>query len=60
MKIMTYKKIFRIFHLRIHGKTRRIRKKNNKRISKYLKKYGCVTKEIIERGDNNANIPFRL
>ena len=43
--MLDYKGFSRLFHLRIYGKTKRIRKKNHNRLLRYLNKYGCITND---------------
>lgn len=42
MRKMSLKKMNRMYHLREHGRSKKVRKKNHHRAQKYLNRFGAV------------------
>lgn len=42
MRKMSLKEMNRMYHLREHGRSKKVRKKNHHRAVKYINKFGCV------------------
>lgn len=55
MRLLTVKKLNRIFHLRFRSGKYRIRKKNHNRIMKYISKYEGLVSIDIKYGGNNKH-----